>query len=501
MKRSGRSVTIVLLVCGAFGLALAADAAPQAPEPPAAKPAAKKPAAAKPAATSAATKPAGKAAKKPAAKKPATEASAAKAAAAPKPDPDAQETTGTVAPLPGAELGPLEALGPLRVQAIEAYNRRDWGAAAVAADAYEKALEATDLPPQAADHALVQFIGGQSRYEIWKANPGAFGYDFDRDVIGAMEQSLAVVADDPFYKHYALGSAYYDRLENTPQADPGLESAANGHMLVALRARASELRDAPRDGEEYTAFAKYALQYISRAFAMARRSAAPDVYLVRVREACRLGFGSTFDERFRRLYDVVGFDDGNVRAAVTWQAGLDLMNTEGANPEEVLKLFQEAAEATRNPRDRAEIRRQMADLASRQDDFGYKVQAVDHGREAYAMHPSDDDIRAQYGTSLHVLSFSQYAGGRYEDALESARHATAFPWEGDEAAYFDLSRAEAALGDKVNALVHAETAFRKARSRVDAAALQPFRQNYANILRQFGLTARARQVEADGQGG
>ena len=242
------------------------------------------------------------------------------------------------------------------------------------------------------------------------------------------------------------------------------------------------------------------LLYVSRGFEMARRSEVPDVYLIRLREACRLGLGSRFDDRFVQLYEVLGWDDGNVRAGVLWQTGLDMMNGAEEEADSVLATFREATEATKGRQERAEILRQMADFASRQDDHRYKLQAVEYGRMAYRLDPSNPDIQIQYGTSLHVVSYAHFNQGRYVEALKAAREAVSFAWEGDEVAYFDLSRAEANFGEKIDALTHAERAYEKARKKFTEEELQPFRQNYVNILRQFGLSAKATSVEADGQG-
>jgi len=119
---------------------------------------------------------------------------------------------------------------------------------------------------------------------------------------------------------------------------------------------------------------------------------------------------------------------------------------------------------------------------------------------AFKLDPSNEEIQVQYGTSLHVVSYAHYNSGRYKDALKVAREATSFQWKGDEVAYFDLSRAQANFGDKINALVHAERAFDKARRKLEGPELQPFRQNYANILRQFGLGQKAQSIEGASEG-
>jgi len=406
----------------------------------------------------------------------------------------------TVATTPvQAEEEPSAMLEPMRLQAVSAYNERNWQAASEAADAFVAALDAEGLPHAGPKFALVSFIGGHARFELWKADPGTFPYDFDRDVLGAMHESLEILQDDPFFKHNILGTAYYEKLKHEHYRNPELENKANWHLYKALLARAEELVDAPRDGEDFTSFAKYVLLYINRAFEIARYSTVPKIYLVRVREACRLGFGSKYDDRFAQLYEVVGFDDGNVRAGVLWQTGLDKMNSEG-EPEEVLEVFSEAAQVTRGYKERAEIYRQMADYSSRLDGHGYKLRAVEFGRMAFKLDPTNKDIQVQYGTSLHVVSYAHYNAGRFEESLKSAKESTSFEWDGDEVAYFDLSRSEANFGNKISALVHAEKAYDKARRKYTGGELQPFFQNYVNILRQFGLSAKASQIEAEFQG-
>ncbi len=49
---------------------------------------------------------------------------------------------------------------------------------------------------------------------------------------------------------------------------------------------------------------------------------------------------------------------------------------------------------------------------------------------------------------------------------------------------------------KFEALRHAQDSYEAALRKFTGAELQPFRQNYANILRQFGLTAKAARLEA-----
>ncbi len=389
----------------------------------------------------------------------------------------------------------MDQLATIRQTAVEAYNARNWTAAAEAADAFESMLETEGLPRAGADFALVAFIGGHARFEVWKSNPDAFQYDFEEEVLSAMKESIKILHDDPFYKHNILGTVYYEKLQHDHYASLELENAANWHLYKALLARYETIRDQPRDSEEWTNFAKYVLLYINRAFDMARNSSVPDMYLVRVREACRLGFGSQFDDRFAQLYEVVGFDDGNAKAGVLWQTALDMMNSPDGDVDLTLETFALAAAETRGNTNRAEVFRQMADYASRQDESDYKLKAVEYGRMAFKLDPENSEIQVQYGTSLHVVSYAHYTSGRYDDALDFAREATSFSWDGDELAFFDLSRSQANFGDRINALVHAERAYKKALKKYTDEELQPFRQNYVNILRQFGLAQKASQVE------
>ena len=402
------------------------------------------------------------------------------------------------AAMPMAPITPAAKLAELRVKAVEAYNARDWQAAAESADEFVAALDGAGLPHIGADFALVSFLGGHARFELWRRAPGTFKYDYDKDVLGAMTASLAILQDDPFFKHSVLGAAYYEKLKAGGYRDVELENWANWHMEKALAARAEELEGKPRDGAEFAAFDKFLLQYVGRALEMARRSPVADVYLIRVRDACRLGFGGAYDERFAQFHQVVGFDDGNVRAGAAWQAGLDMMVAEGSAPADVLATFREAAEATRGVRERAEVYRQMSDYASRQDGYEYKQLAVEYGRTAFRLDPGNAEIQQQFGSALHVVSFAQFNSARYEEALRAAQEATSFAWEGDEAAYYDLARALANHGDKVGAVDAAETAYARAAKRLKGAEVAPFRTNYVNILRQFGFAAKAAAVEAEG---
>ena len=164
------------------------------------------------------------------------------------------------------------------------------------------------------------------------------------------------------------------------------------------------------------------------------------------------------------------------------------------DPNEVLSIFNVAADLTRRARDRAEVYRQMSDYATTLDRPERRRQAADFARRAYGLDPGSVEIRNQFGTALHVLSYGAYASGQFEVARDHAREAVTFEWEGMEVAIFDLSRAAAEMGRETEALTHGERAYRIARRTMDGSSLQPFAQNYLNILRQFGQESLAARV-------
>jgi tetratricopeptide (TPR) repeat protein len=200
----------------------------------------------------------------------------------------------------------------------------------------------------------------------------------------------------------------------------------------------------------------------------------------------RGGFGTAYDLRFWQVYDLTYFDGGNMQAAALWQHGLDTMRDPQADPNEVLAIFQRSADLTHRNRDRAETYRQMADFVTTLDQPERRVQAAEFARTAFELNPADADIRRQYGSALHILSYGAYTSGRFEEALSRAEEAVRFEWDGMEAVFFDVSRAAAELGHETKALTHGERAYRIARAKVSGSTLQPFAQNYVNILRQFG---------------
>jgi tetratricopeptide (TPR) repeat protein len=168
-----------------------------------------------------------------------------------------------------------------------------------------------------------------------------------------------------------------------------------------------------------------------------------------------------------------------------------------ATPDDALAAFTEAAERTHRRRDRAEVYRQMADFVSTLDAPERRVQAAEFGRQAYELDPGDAGIRRQYGTALHVLSYAAYTSGKFDDALGRAEEAITFEWSGMETAFFDVSRAAAELGRETEALTHGERAYRMAKEKLSGQAVQPFAQNYVNVLRQFGQEALATHIQQD----
>ena len=60
-----------------------------------------------------------------------------------------------------------------------------------------------------------------------------------------------------------------------------------------------------------------------------------------------------------------------------------------------------------------------------------------------------------------------------------------------------LSGAAAELGHESQALTHGEQAYRMAKTKVKGSALQPFAQNYVNVLRQFGQDGLATRIQKE----
>ncbi len=388
-------------------------------------------------------------------------------------------------------------LASLRNDAIAAYNKPDYAQAVRFAARYvERARSEGRL---GREFAAVSFILGHSRYEIQKRATGPYEGDYRADVVTPLEESLRILQDDPPFKNMLLGNAYYELWTTESERDPGDEERAHWYLLKSILARENEVRDRPRDSPEYDLFARHLLFYLERCLDLAQNSASPSLYIERIRAAAPAGFATSYDARFWQLYDLTYFDGGNMRAAATWQRGLDAMRDPKADSDAVLSTFGRAADLTRNRKDRAEIYRQMADFLSTLDEPERRTQAAEFARKAFTLYPIDPEIRRQLGSALHVLSYGAYVSGKFADALSEAQEATAFEWDGMEMALFDLSRAAAELGQETEALTRGEQAYRLAKTKVKGGALQPFAQNYVNILRQFGqdgLAARIRKEEA-----
>src|SRR5439155_11345420 len=103
------------------------------------------------------------------------------------------------------------------------------------------------------------------------------------------------------------------------------------------------------------------------------------------------------------------------------------------------------------------------DYVSTFDQPERRAQAVEFARQAYALNPADVEIRKQYGSALHVLSYGAYATGHFQEALAQAQEAVTFEWDGMEVAFFDVSRSAAELGHETEALTHGERAYRMAK--------------------------------------
>jgi tetratricopeptide (TPR) repeat protein len=312
--------------------------------------------------------------------------------------------------------------------------------------------------------------------------------------VAPLEESLRILQDDPAFKHMLLGNAYYTLWEMTGRHDPESEARAHWYLLKSILIREAAVHALPRNDPAYDLYARHLLFYLERCLDLAQESESADLYLQRIRSVARGGFGSTYDDRFWQIFDLTYFDDGNMRAAALWQHGLDAMQDASVAPDAVLALFGRSADLTRRHDDRAEVYRQMADFVSTMDEPERRAQAADFARQAYSLNPIDPEIRRQFGSALHLLSYAAYASGRFEEALQQAREAVRFEWEGMEAALFDLSRAAAELGHETEALTHGEHAYRMAKQNAEGPTLQPFAQNYVNILRQFGQDGLAARV-------
>lgn len=400
------------------------------------------------------------------------------------------------APAPGPAEAPSD-LATLRNDAITAYNAQNYAKSAGLAARYVERARAEGRAGR--EVAALSFILGHSRYETHHKAGGTYAGDYREEVVAPIEESLRVLQDDAAFKNMLLGNAYYDLWSEGGRKDADAESRGQWYLLKSILLREEEAAGRARQSPEYDLFARHVLFYLERCVEYARSSARADLYLARLRSLAPLGFGTAYDARFWQIHDLTYFDDGNMRAAALWQGGLDRMRDPKTDPDDVLTVFQQAADATRRRRDRAEVYRQMSDFVATLDSPDRRRQAADFAQRAFRLNPGDGEVRRQYGTALHLLSYAAFASGRFDDALTQAKEATTFEWEGMELAIFDLSRAAAELGHETEALTHGERAFRMAREKASGAALQPFAQNYVNILRQFGqdgLAARVQQENA-----
>jgi len=383
-------------------------------------------------------------------------------------------------------------LSSLREEAFAAYQAEDYAGAARRSAQYVESARAAGRSGR--EYAAISFVLGHSRYEVHRASGDLYAGDYRVDVIAPLEESLRVLQDDPAFKNMLLGNAYHELWLQKGRSDLEVESRAHWHLLKSILIRETELADRARDAAEYDLFARHLLFYLERCLDLARDSGSSQTYSQRIRALAPLGFGTAYDDRFLQIHDLTWFDDGNMSAAAHWQKGLDAMLDPATDPDGVLSNFRRAADLTRRDRDRAEIYRQMADFASTLDEPARRLQAAEFARKAYDLAPDDDGIRMQFGSALHLLSYAAFSRADYAVALRYAEEATTFDWEGMEAAYFDLSRAAAEMGRETDALTHGERAYRLAKNRIEGIALQPFAQNYVNILRQFGQEGLALSV-------
>jgi hypothetical protein len=393
---------------------------------------------------------------------------------------------------PAFGAGETPDLASLRNDAFAAYRAEDYETASRVASRYVERARTEGRAGR--ELAAVSFVLGHSRYEVHRASGDLYAGDYRAEVIAPLEESLRVLRDDPAFKNMLLSNAYHTLWSLTGRRDLDVEGRTHWHLFKSILIREAGVRDQPKDSDEYDLFARHLLFYLERCLDLARDSGSPLMYVHRIRSLAPLGFGTGYDERFLQIHELTYFDNGNMKAAALWQRGLDSMLDAGAGADTVLSAFVQAADLTRRARDRAEIYRQMADFASTIDEPVRRVQAAEFARKAYDLAPDDAEIRKQFGSALHVLSYGAFARSEFDEALKHAQESTTFDWEGMEVSYFDLSRAAAELGRQTDALMHGEQAYRLAKVRVEGSALQPFAQNYINILRQFGQEGLALRI-------
>lgn len=347
--------------------------------------------------------------------------------------------------------------------------------------------------------AEIQFILGHAGYEIRHAAGAPAAADaapaeYRARVVTPLEDSFRVLQDNAAFKTLLLGNAWFDLWRMSGGRDAESEAQAHWYLLKSILIREDEARAAAPDDAARERLDRYRLYYLDHCLEMARSSPTPDLYVDRVRAAAARGLGSAYADRFRQIYDLTWFDGGNMRAAALWQYALDGLEDTSLGVDAVVVRFEEAGDACRGDRSRAEVDRQVADYLAVVDRPERRVQAADYARRAYELAPDDPEIRRQYGSALHLLAVGAYTTGRFEDSMRYATQAVAFEWQGNELAHFDLSRAAAELGRADEALRHGEEAYREARLHTAGPALQPYAQNYVNVLRQFGQEDQAARV-------
>jgi hypothetical protein len=422
-------------------------------------------------------------------------ATGARGGAVPRPVAPAATAHSATTPSAAASQEETADLASLRNDAIAAYNKEDYGKASSFATRYVERARAEGRTGR--EFAAVCFVLGHSRYEMHRKSGGPYTGDYAAEVVGPLEESLRILQDDPAFKNMLLGNAYYELWTMGGRKDADAEGRAHWYLLKSILVREEEVRDRPKTGPEYDLFARHLLAYLERCLDLAQDSSNPDLYTQRIRTAAPWGFATAYDARFWQIYGLTYFDEGNMQAAALWQRGLDAMRDPKADVDAVLATFGRAADLTRQRKDRAEIYRQMADFVSTLDAPERRAQTADFARKAFALNPAEAEIRRLLGSALHLLSYGAYASGRFEEALRQAQEAVTFEWEGMETAFFDLSRAAAELGQESDALTHGERAYRMAKAKASGSALQPFAQNYVNILRQFGQDGLAARILKD----
>jgi len=412
----------------------------------------------------------------------------------PLPAPPIESTTPGAGAAPALTSGASEQAA-MAEGAIAAYNASDYAIAATLAARYiDRAREQGRIGREVAE---VLFVLGHSRYEIQRQSAAPHAGDYRADIVAPLEESLRVVQDNAAFKTLVLANAYYDLWKAQGERDAEAEGRAHWYLLRSIVIRESEARNTPPDSPEHERLARFQLLYLDRCLELARRSATPELYLYRIRAAAPRGFASPYADRFRQVFELTYFDKGNMRAAALYQFALDSAQDRGLGVDEVVVRFQEAVEACRSDGSRAEVNRQTADYLAVIDLPERRAQAADFAHRAYDLNPGDAEIRRQYGSALHLLSFGAYARGQFEEATRLARQALDFDWQGVEMAHLDLSRSAAELGRAEEAIQHGEEAYRRARLTAAGPALQPFAQNLVNVLRQFGQEGRAASVASE----